>query len=76
MKNKFLYAMLIISMLITSVIFAGDTDYSVGDVDGRATVVIDGVTYIAQGEPVIVNTSSTGIYTYENFIDANVLFIC
>lgn len=71
MKKKFLYSMLIISMLITSVIFAGNADYSVGDIDGRETVVIDGVTYIAQGEPVIVTTNSTGMYTNENFIDAN-----
>lgn len=71
MKKKFLYSIFVISMLITSVIFAGDADYSVGDIDGRETVVIDGVTYIAQGEPVIVTTNATGMYTNENFIDAN-----
>ena len=71
MKKRFIYLVLVISMLITSVIFAGGTDYSTGDVDGRETVVIDGVTYIAQGEPVIVNTTPTGMYATENFIDSN-----
>ena len=71
MKKRFIYLVLVISMLITSVVLAGDTDYSTGDINGRETVVIDGVTYIAQGEPVVVTTTSYGMYTNENFIDVN-----